>query len=240
MQATNKIIARAIAFARVAANESASETERATATAKLTEYCTAQNLNVADIIARAAAPDTGETPLNAQARASRARNAATKAANERTAKARGEKPKADAKPKAEKPAKPSKPSEADAKRAADYAERVKLIGELRANVSRLYNGPSLAVRSNPKRIAASVYAELLAAPKHRTTLAKISPRDESALALIITRGGKAGAFDPVALNLDSGIFSRLASVGFIARDGDGFTLTADAITHAKSAAKRAA
>lgn len=226
-----KIIARAIAFARTASNASATDAERATATDKLTAHCTAHNLNVADIIARAAQADTVKPAAKPTA------TEAHKAANESTAKARGEKPKADAKPKAEKP---SKPSEADAKRAADYAERVKLIGELRANVAKLYNGPSLAVRSNPKRIAATVYADLFTAPKHRTTLAKLSPRDESALALIITRGDKAGGFDPVALNLDSGIFSRLRSVEFIAKAGDGYTLTADAITHARKAVKRAA
>jgi hypothetical protein len=154
------------------------------------------------------------------------------------------KPEAAAKPngkRAEQPKaeKPSKPSDADAKRSADYDARVKLIAELAGIVSGIYNGPSLAVRRNPKRIAVSVYAELLKQPKHRTDLARISERDESALMLILKRGTKTGGFDPVALNLDSGIFSRLASVSFIAADGDGFTLTADALKHARGVARRA-
>lgn len=224
---TTAILNRAIAFARTAANEAATPAERETATAKLTAHCVKHNLNVADIIARASQADPVKrvAPSDAQARA--------KAANEATAKARNEQPKQEkpkAKPQAEKPAKPAD----EAKRAA-ASEREALVNELRSNVSAFYNGPSLAVRSNPKRIALAVYTALLAAPKHRTTLDRISARDESALALIIQRGTKSGGFDPVALNLDSGIFSRLASVGYIAADGDGFTLTKDALTHAKRA-----
>lgn len=138
-----------------------------------------------------------------------------------------------------KPEKPSKPA-AGSPNADTATDREALINELRASVAALYNGPSLAVRSNPKRVAASVYADLFAAPKHRTTLAKLSIRDESALFLCLKRGDKRGGFDPVNLNLDSGIFSRLASVGFIVRDGDGFALSADALAHARKAAKRAA
>lgn len=145
------------------------------------------------------------------------------------------KPQAEAKPE---PEAPSKPHASDKR--ADYDARVALVGELRATASKLYNGPSLAVRSNPKRVAASIYADLLAAPKHRTTLAKLSERDESFLFTVLQRGDKAGAFDPVSLNLDSGIFSRLASVGFIAASGDAYALTEDALTHARKAAKRAA
>lgn len=151
-----------------------------------------------------------------------------------------DKPKAEPKPEAAKPEPeaPSKPHASDKR--ADYDARVALVGELRTTASKLYNGPSLAVRSNPKRVAASVYADLHAAPKHRTTLAKLSERDESFLFTVLQRGDKAGAFDPVALNLDSGIFSRLSSVGFIASTADGFSLTADALTHARKASKRAA
>lgn len=120
------------------------------------------------------------------------------------------KPEAKAEPKPEQPSKPH----ADAKR-DDYEARVKLIGELRASVARFYNGPSLAVRTNPKRKAASDYEALFVQPKHRTTLDKISIRDESGLALIIERGDRSGCFDPAAINFDLGIFSRLRSVSFI-------------------------
>lgn len=229
---TNANIARAIAFARTAANAGATDAERQTATDKLAAHCAKHNLNIADIIARAeqADPVKRVAPSNAEARA--------KAANEQTARARKEAPKQEkpkAKPQAEKPAKPADPA-----KAAAAAEREALVNGMRAAVSAFYNGPSLAVRSNPKRIALSVYSALLAAPKHRTSLDRVSARDESALALIITKGTKSGGFDPVALNLDSGIFSRLASIGFIAADGDGFTLTKDALTHAKRVVAKAA
>lgn len=146
-------------------------------------------------------------------------------------------------PKAAKPEQPSKPSASDAKRAADFDARIALIRELRAAVSRIYNGPSLAIRTNPKRFAVSAYAELLASPKHRTSLAKLSVRDESALAEILTRGTASGAFNPSELNLDCGIFSRLASVGFIAANNSDkapFKLSAAALSHARKAANRAA
>lgn len=230
----NTVTARAIAFARTAANAAATDAERATATDKLTAHCAKHNLNIADIIAQAAKAD----PVVRAPRKPAADNAAYADAMRKTASATKQKPENNAKreaPKAEKPAKP-----ADAAKAAAAAEREALINEMRANVSAFYNGPSLAVRTNPKRYATSVYSALLATPKHRTTLDRISARDESALALIIKRGTKTGGFDPVALNLDSGIFSRLASVGFIIADADGFTLSADALTHARKAAKRAA
>lgn len=225
-----------IAFARaagatvnVAFDPNATRTdEQQTAYLKLLDAVGGDAARAEAIYTEAAKPDTGPTPLDVIERVKRAASG-TK---------RNAKPAEAPKPEAPKAAKPSKPSDADAKRAADYDARVKLVGELRVSVSALYNGPSLAVRSNPKRIAATVYAELLAAPKHRTTLDKISERDESALFLILKRGTKTGGFDPVALNLDSGIFSRLSSVGFVARDGDSFTLTPAALTHARSVAKR--
>ena len=141
-------------------------------------------------------------------------------------------------PEAAKPEQPSKPHAGDKR--TDYDIRVALVGELRILATGIYNGPSLAVRSNPKRIADAVYSDLFAAPKHRTTLAKLSVRDESALFLILKRGERNGAFDPVHLNIDAGIFSRLASVGFIERDGAIYKLSADALTHARKAAQRAA
>lgn len=184
----------------------------------------------------AAQPDTGETPLNKAARAERAKP---------KAEPKPEAPKADApkaKPEAAKPEKPTKPN-ADAKR-DDYDARVALVNELRASVSALYNGPSLAIRGNPKRIALSVYADLLAAPKHRTTLDRVSARDESALREIIKRGDASAAFDPAAINLDSGIFSRLASVGFIEAAPQSskmpFRLSKRGAEHARIVFKRAA
>lgn len=220
---------RAIALARRAANAASSENERATATETLAAHCIKHKLDVATVLATAAQPDTGITPLDAVARVQRAARAATT-----------EKPADAPKPEAAKPAKPSKPSAADAKRASDYDARVKLIGELRATTASIYNGPSLAVRSNPKRVAASVYADLHKAPKHRTTLAKLSERDESFLFAVIKRGSASGSFDPVALNLDAGIFSRLCSVGFVTPGADGtYQLTADALSQARRTAKAA-
>jgi len=156
-------------------------------------------------------------------------------------------PKADAKPstgKAKRTAKPEKPSKpANTAKQAEISERVALVGKLRALVSGFYNGPSPAVRSNAKRFTVAIYSDLFAAPKHRTTLAKLTERDESALALILKHGTKAGAFDPVALNLDAGIFSRLCSVGYIIEAADPtapFALSTAALTNARRVLKRAA
>lgn len=263
MQATNngtapvvtvtaaKRVRRAIALARAA--QRGDEAARDKAAATLAAHCTRYGLTVADIIAKAAGTDDVErqplTPTQQAARDAAAAKLATaapspeaahKAANEATAKARGERPERNATPP--KADKPSKPSAADAKRAADADARVKLVGALRETCAKLYNGPSLAVRSNPKRIAASVYADLLAAPKHRTSLDRVSVRDESFLFTVIQRGTKRGEFDPAALNLDSGIFSRLASVAYIVgTDKPGvYRLTSAALKHAGNAAKRAA
>lgn len=194
----------------------------------------------AAIYAHAAKPDTGATKLDIEQRADRAKRTADAMRASAAASKQATKPAAD-KPQAEKPA---KPSASDAARAAANDERVKLIAQLRDSVATLYNGPSLAVRSNPKRIALSVYADLLASPKHRTTLDRISQRDESAIAEIIKRGNKAGEFDPAEINLDSGIFSRLASVGFIeAAPQSGklpYRLSKRGAEHGKLIAKRAA
>lgn len=213
MQTTITIARTTIALARSAADAAkrasdtnatdahrdAAKAEHASYTDKLVSDCTKRGYAIADVIARASVAD----PVKRQPKLAPQPEAAKPTAS-------ADKPKA-----AAKPAKPAKPSATDTKRSADHAERVKLIGELQLIVAATYNGPSLAVRSNPKRINASVYADLFAAPKHRTDLARVSTRDVSALALIIQRGDKSGAFDPVALNLDSGIFSRLRSVGFI-------------------------
>lgn len=180
-------------------------------------------------------------PADVYAEASRA-DAVKRAPKPRAAKPEAEAPKPEPEaPKADaqaEPEKPSKPNAADKR--TDYDIRVALVGELRVLATGIYNGPSLAVRGNPKRIADAVYSDLFAAPKHRTTLAKLSVRDESALFLILKRGENNGAFDPVHLNIDAGIFSRLASVGFIERDGAIYKLSADALVHAGKAAKRAA
>lgn len=210
------------------AQRAAAATERDTYTDKLASDCTKRGYNIADVIAAASQPD----PVKRAAK---------------PAKPQPEAPKASAKPQAKaepKAAKPAKPSEADSKRAAEYAERVKLIGGLRDIVAATYNGPSLAVRTNTRPLAASVYAELLATPKHRTDLARVSTRDVSALALILARGDKAGCFDPVALNLDAGIFSRLCSVKFIEQAPASaklpYRLSKAGAEHARLALKRAA
>jgi hypothetical protein len=185
---------------------------------------------IADPVKRATKSASGTSTNDDAAKAA---NEARHAANDAAAKAAHAKANAN-------PEKPSKPSSDDASRAGDYAARVKLIDELRASVASLYNGPSLAVRTNPKRVADSVYSALFDQPKHRTDLSRISARDESALFLALKRGERNGSFDPVHLNLDAGIFSRLRSVGFIQRDGNVYSLTADALAHARKAAKRAA
>lgn len=198
-------------------------------------HCVANNLDPASTYADASQADPirrNRAPTAAADKpAAKPRDNAR--ASTSTSRPKADKPASDAKP--DKPSKPADTSKSDA-----YAKREALVSELRATSAKLYNGPSLAVRSNPKRVAAAVYSDLLASPKHRTDLARISARDESFLYTVLQRGGKAGSFDPVTLNLDSGVFSRLASVGFIAADGDAYTLTADALAHARKAAKRAA
>lgn len=228
MQTTtqSKAFATAVKLARLAMPDNgATDSERESAASKLADHCAKHNLPLADILAAAASPDTVKPKPQAK-----------------PADTASEAPKA--KRASAKPEKPTKPHTGDAKRAAEYAERVALINALRASVARIYNGPSLAVRSNPKRINASIYADLIAAPKHRTTLARVSVRDESALAEIITRGDAAGCFDPVALNLDAGIFSRLASIAFIEPAPKSaklpYRLSKAGAEHARKAAKRAA
>lgn len=153
------------------------------------------------------------------------------------------KPKRVSKPKAAKPTavvvKPSKPANAD--KSAAHEQRVKLNDANRAIVSRIYNDPSLAVRGSVRNVAAAAYAELFAAPKHRTTLDRVSIRDESALALIVKHSAS-GSFDPSALNIDRGIFSRLRSIGYIvAGTKAGFySLSKAGLTHAKRVGSKAA
>lgn len=232
------VFAKAVKLARLAMPAPGAEAtpEQQSATDALAALCAKHKLDLSAVVTAAAQPDTGVTPLHAAQTAARRARA--------TAKPEAETVKPAPKPEAPKAEKPAKPSAADASRSADYEARLKLIGELRDHATRVYNGPSLAVRSNPKRIAASVYSDLFAAPKHRTTLAKLSVRDESALFTIITKSNKAGAFDPVALNLDSGIFSRLRSVGFITLSSADaampYTLNPDALAHARAVLKRAA
>lgn len=233
--ATAKAIARAIALARTANNASATDAERASATEMLASHCAKHNLNIADIIARAAQAD----PTASEAR----RRRATSSDKPEQPKAKPEpKPEtAKAKPETAKPEQPTKPhADTKAAKSADYEKRVALIDELRASCSAVYNGPSLAIRRDPKRVAIGAYAELHRAPKHRTTLDRVSVRDESALREIIMRGTKAGAFNPSEINLDLGIFSRISSVGFVDYDDGTFSLSKAGIAHARNVFKRAA
>jgi len=218
-----KLTATAVKLARLAnPDNNSNEAERDAATLKLAEHCSKHGLNVADIIALSQQPD---------------------APAKRAPKPDAAKPTTDATPEPEA-AKPSKPHAADAKRAEAHDEREALVAKLRATCAKLYNGPSLAVRSNPKRVAASVYADLLTAPKHRTTLQRVSERDESFLYTVIGNGGAGATFDPVNLNLDAGIFSRLASIAFIeaapASAKLPYRLTKAGLAHANTSAKRAA
>lgn len=223
-----KAIALATKLAAVANDTRADDNTRANAAGRLAAVCEKHGLTIADYIK----PD----PIAATKAAMQADNAAPKAEKPKAAKP--------AKPAAPKAEKPSKPSADESKRAADYAERVELIAKLRASVAAIYNGASLAVRTNPKRFALSVYSDLLASPKHRTTTDRVSARDESALREIIMRGDATGAFDPSAINLDAGIFSRLASISYIEAAPKSakhpFRLAKAGAEHARLIVKRAA
>lgn len=129
------------------------------------------------------------------------------------------------------PAKPAKPAATD---------RSTIIASGRKLASSVYNGLSLAVRGSTKLYSASDYASRHANPVQRTSLAKLTPRDESHLAVMLAQ--RASGFDPAACNIDLGGFSRLCSVGFIKRgDKAGtYALTPAGAAHARLSGKRVA
>lgn len=122
--------------------------------------------------------------------------------------------------RAAKPAKPA-PVEAAKPSADDEAAR---CAALRDTASRYYAGASKAAHMRkPARLAD--YVSRVSKPVQAIGPNGPSERDESGLALILSGADKRGGFDPVKLNLDLGIASRLASGGFVTVTGESFTLT---------------
>lgn len=145
----------------------------------------------------------------------------------RTAKAKA-KPAKPAKA-ASKPAKPAQPAKPD---------RNPVITANRATVAAICETPSLSVRRSLRVVSGSVYADRFREPIQRTTLAKLTLRDESLLGLFHKRG----SIVPADHNVDAGAFSRICSVGFI-KLGDKagtFTLSAAGASHARLLVKRLA
>ena len=236
MQPNAKNIATAIKLARLASNAAATDAERATATEKLAAFCTKHNLSVADIIARASQPDSGETDLGRKARNERA----TKQAEAQARRDR-ERAEAEAAAKRASEAKPSKP--ADTERNAAYAERIALISGRRDTAAILYTGLSSPIRNpNSKPLPISVYHDKFVKPLRPTTLNKFTARSESALFSIFDYCGADGIFCPSTVNLDQTVFEHLHSVGFITRvpGADTYQITDAGFERAKLAAKRAA
>lgn len=146
----------------------------------------------------------------------------------RTAKAKPAKPAKPAKA-ASKPAKPAQPAKPD---------RSPVITANRATVAAICETPSLSVRRSLRVVSGSVYADRFREPVQRTTLAKLTLRDESLIGLFHKRG----SIVPADHNVDAGAFSRICSVGFI-KLGDKagtFTLSAAGASHARLLVKRLA
>jgi hypothetical protein len=114
------------------------------------------------------------------------------------------------------------PATPDAKAAAIAAAAV--IAAAARDIARAgYNGPSLSVRNGNPKLAA-----LIARAQTPVQIAgSLTVRDLSGLAAIKANADAAGAFDPLAIKLDAGVCSRLASRGLIAANADasGLTLT---------------
>ena len=88
-----------------------------------------------------------------------------------------------------------------------------------------YNGPSLSVRTgNPK------LADLIKRAQNPIQAAEnLTVRDLSGLATIKANCDESGAFDPLAIKLDAGVCSRLASRGLIAANADASGLIVTAL-----------
>lgn len=87
-----------------------------------------------------------------------------------------------------------------------------------------YNGPSLSVRHGNPKLAALIQR----AQTPIQLAGTLTPRDLSGLAAIKANCDEAGAFDAIAIKLDAGVCSRLASRGLIAANATatGLMLTA--------------
>lgn len=144
------------------------------------------------------------------------------------------KAKAAAKQAKPKPAaKPAKPNKAEAAR---NAERDRCVANA-AIVKPHYNGASLATHASRAPKLADALARI-ANPIQRAK--NPTERDQSGLMLCFKHSDANGFFDPVAATADLGMLSRIASLGFIARDGQRAKLTADGLSRAKLLAKRKA
>ena len=135
---------------------------------------------------------------------------------------------------------PAAPIVAD--KAADRAARQALTAEAHLFVSALYDGASKPVhRTKPGKLAA--YIARIQHPGHACGDAGPSTRDHALLMRIATVADKAGAaFNPcdAAIAADLGVVSRLASVAYIATDGETVTLTEAGAERIRLLRKRAA
>jgi hypothetical protein len=119
------------------------------------------------------------------------------------------------------------------------AKRRALVAEIVASIRVVYAGASPSYRRSGKAHTFATYADTCATPRQSIGPNGPSERDESALLGLIERADASGAFDPVALCVDLGAFSRLASVDFIARAGEAFTLTDAGLSRARGVVSRA-
>lgn len=137
---------------------------------------------------------------------------------------------------AAKPVQP-KASEADGQRAERQAE----IDAMRATAARFYNGASLAAHK-AKPAKRDEYKARAISPVQRPAGGNPSARDESGLALLLSKSDNGGTFCPVACAFDLGILSRLAAINLVAYDSasDSFKLTESGMQRARNIVKKAA
>jgi len=146
------------------------------------------------------------------------------------------------KPKAAKPAPApvvATPAPAKPDNSAAIAADEKRCAELRALARKYYDGASNAAHQR-KPAKRDEYASRITTPVQRIGASGASQRDESGLALIASVAKRDGSFDPLAINLDLGIASRLASGGFLTFTNDTFALTKPGRERANLVVKRAA
>jgi hypothetical protein len=119
------------------------------------------------------------------------------------------------------------------------AKRRAIVAEIVASIRVVYAGASPSYRRSGKAHTFETYADTCAKPRQSIGPNGPTERDESALLGLIERSDANGAFDPVALCLDLGAFSRLASVDFIHRDGNAFAFTTAGLSRARGVVSRA-
>lgn len=141
-------------------------------------------------------------------------------------------------PEAAKPAdaRADQRAKRDAQRNANQARLDALRTEARAYYS---SGASLAVHK-AKPAPLDVYASRVLDPVQRAANGA-TVRDESGLAIILGNVADDGVtFDPVALAIDAGILSRLASLDFVTTDGRTFSLTPAGAERARNVVRKRA